>query len=186
MRWYWAYANVLQGEEELDQNEKKKLRKLKAVEESDDEEEGKEGHGASLFAAFYACDTRRTSTHWRHTTFMLIELFCNIYCFLCYVFSECIGPLKIKVNVFRFIWWFRDVFFLPSFFLPPDNLIFSVPSFPSLSAFSFLNLSLNLIRNSWRSVWNYFFYYLLVARLIKRNFLILMSKKLFDFIYMQR
>ena len=33
---------MLQGEEELDQNEKKKLRKLKAVEESDDEEEGKE------------------------------------------------------------------------------------------------------------------------------------------------
>jgi len=39
---------VLQGEEELDQNEKKKLRKLKAVEESDDEEEGEEDHGASL------------------------------------------------------------------------------------------------------------------------------------------
>lgn len=32
---------LLQGEEELDQNEKKKLKKLKAMEESDDEEEGK-------------------------------------------------------------------------------------------------------------------------------------------------
>lgn len=31
----------LQGEEELDQNEKKKLKKLKAMEESDDEEEGR-------------------------------------------------------------------------------------------------------------------------------------------------
>lgn len=32
---------LFQGEEELDQNEKKKLKKLKAMEESDDEEEGK-------------------------------------------------------------------------------------------------------------------------------------------------
>ncbi|TGZ45905.1 transcription elongation factor SPT6 isoform X2 [Temnothorax longispinosus] len=35
-------ADVSEGEEELDQNEKKKLRKLKAVEESDDEEEDDE------------------------------------------------------------------------------------------------------------------------------------------------
>lgn len=32
---------LFQGEEELDQNEKKKLKKLKAMEESDDEEEGR-------------------------------------------------------------------------------------------------------------------------------------------------
>lgn len=44
--------DVLQGEEELDQNEKKKLRKLKAVEESDDEEEGKDGRGANLSRFF--------------------------------------------------------------------------------------------------------------------------------------
>lgn len=49
----------LQGEEELDQSEKKKLRKLKAVEESDDEEEGKEGHGAQSFAAFRTCGGHR-------------------------------------------------------------------------------------------------------------------------------
>lgn len=36
----------------MDQNEKKKLRKLKAVEESDDEEEGKEGHGVSFSRLF--------------------------------------------------------------------------------------------------------------------------------------
>lgn len=58
----------------MDQNEKKKLRKLKAVEESDDEEEGKEGHGASLSRLFtHAAHLADTDS--LKADCMLVELF---------------------------------------------------------------------------------------------------------------
>lgn len=43
------YANILQGEEELDQNEKRKLKKLKAMEDSSDEEDGRKNCGVKLY-----------------------------------------------------------------------------------------------------------------------------------------
>jgi len=78
---------VLQGEEELDQNERKKLRKLKAVEESDDEEEGKEGHGASLSRFFIVLGRRR---------FIDGKLLQNYFvCSFLLFFLEAIDPLCI-------------------------------------------------------------------------------------------
>lgn len=97
----------------MDQNEKKKLRKLKAVEESDDEDEGKKGHGASLSRLFYACDTfgrrRFVETADLHNYF--------VHSLVCCVFQEIlIDPLCIKEK-------------LPYFLF--GNLENSVRSFPS-------------------------------------------------------
>lgn len=104
-----AYHVLPQGEEELDQNEKKKLKKLKAMEESDDEEEGEKSCGANLSG------TSSASAKFLDGCIRSIDDAIAVFVRILHVFLLYLWFLRVFVCIFCFIgdrserWPFRSL-----------------------------------------------------------------------------